>query len=135
MLVQESGKLDGDAGIHTYLPELPKRQSNPTLRQLMSHTGGARCYLDLSLISNGPSPIPAGAELEYQSMQSGGNFAPGAQMIYSNGGYHLLSLAIERAAAQPLEIVFSQRIFEPLGMRDTLLLRDDMALLPGVAAP
>src|SRR5580700_367029 len=47
LLLAEEGKLDVDAAIPTYIPELTGPGGDPTLRQLMQHRGGSRCYLDI----------------------------------------------------------------------------------------
>jgi hypothetical protein len=76
---------------------------------------------------------PAGKALAAQLRQSEANFAPGQAQLYCNGGYHLLSLAIERAAGMPFEQVLKTHLFGPLGMHDTESLPSDMQLVPGVA--
>src|SRR5580698_9960137 len=48
LLLAEDGKLDIDAPIRSYVPELSGPGGDPTLRQLMQHRGGSRCYLDLA---------------------------------------------------------------------------------------
>lgn len=56
---------------------------------------------------------------------SAGNYvplgAPGEMMSYSNEGYALLSYIVDQAAGIPLEQFLRQRIFEPLGMKRTVL--------------
>jgi len=133
LLLAGEGKLDIDASIRTYLPELPALEGEPTLRQLMSHTGGYRCYLDVSMLTNGAAILPVGASLDYMARQTAANFAPGAQMIYCNGGYVLISIAIERASGIPIRQFLEQRIFWPMGMADTELAPSDMEILPGAA--
>ncbi len=132
LLVREA-KLDIDASIRTYIPELPALEGEPTLRQLMSHTGGYRCYLDVSMLTNGPAILPVGASLDYMARQTAANFQPGAQMIYCNGGYLLLSAAIERASGVSLGEFLERRIFGPMGMADTELAPSDMEIVPGAA--
>src|SRR5262249_40926434 len=51
--LQAEGRLRLDEPVARWLPELPPAQGRRTLRQLMSHTGGIRDFLDLSLLSNG----------------------------------------------------------------------------------
>src|ERR1700679_3416902 len=48
LLLAEEGKLDMDAPIRTYIPELTGPGGDPTVRQLVQHRGGSRCYLDLA---------------------------------------------------------------------------------------
>ncbi|HVT34277.1 MAG TPA: serine hydrolase domain-containing protein [Nevskiaceae bacterium] len=131
--LQKAGLIELDAQIGRHVPELPPEAGEPTRRQLMTHMGGTRCHLDLSLVSNALSPIPRGAPLAYHTRQRAADFAPGAQMIYCNGGYQLLSFAMERCAGTTLERIHAERIFEPLAMRDSGLVRSDLDCVPGLA--
>jgi len=47
-------------------------------------------------------------------------FAPGSAYRYSNGGYAMLALVVERASGRSFQDFLHARIFEPLGMHDTL---------------
>ncbi|VVE86862.1 serine hydrolase domain-containing protein [Pandoraea bronchicola] len=133
MLLVEDGRLDIDAPARDYLPELPKRDVQPTLRQLMTHTGGERCFLDLSMLTQGMAMIPDGAPLAMQARQSEANFTAGSRMMYTNGGYQVLSEIIERVSGQPFETFLAERIFAPLEMRDTASVPNDMTIQPRVA--
>jgi len=133
LLLAEEGKLDIDAGVRSYLPELPLLAGDPSLRQLMLHTGGYRCYLDLTLLSQGFATLPRGGALAAELRQSDVNFPPGERMIYCNGGYHLLSLVIERVSGIPFEIFLTERIFRVMGMVDTESVGDDMRIRPRMA--
>ena len=133
LLLAEDGLLDIDAGVRRYLPELPATPHEPTLRQLMTHTGGIRDSLDLGFLASGMTIKPRGVSLALQARQQDANFAPGEKTVYCNGGYHLLSLVLERVGGMPFERLLEQRIFTPLGMRDTQSVPSDFTLLPGVA--
>jgi len=133
LLLAEDGKLDIDAGIRTYLPELPLLAGDPTLRQLMTHTGGYRCYLDLTLLAQGVATLPRGGALAAEVRQRDVNFPPGERMIYCNGGYHLLSLAIQRVSGISFETFLKERIFNVMGMVDTESVADDMQIRPRMA--
>jgi len=134
LLLAEEGKLNIDSPIRNYLPEMVNVGGDPTLRQLMQHTGGSRCYLDLAFVVNGPDGmLRRGDALKIQARQHGRNFAPGEAMTYNNGGYHLLSLAIERAGGQAFADQLRTRFFEPLGMIDTALVSSDVEITPGIA--
>jgi CubicO group peptidase (beta-lactamase class C family) len=128
LLLVEDGLLDLDAGVRTCLPELQPLAPEPTLRQLMTHTSGLRDSLDLALISTGLALRPQGDGLAAQARQREANFPPGEKMIYSNGGYHLLSLAIERVSGMAFEQFLAERIFEPLGMADTRSVPSDLEI-------
>jgi len=133
LLLAEDGKLDIDASIRAYAPEYPALGGEPTLRQLMSHAGGHRCYIDTGFIADGAAIHPAEAALAAQARQTAANFPPGERMLYNNGGYNVLSLAIERASGVRFETFMKQRIFEPLGMHATASIPSDFEIHQGLA--
>jgi CubicO group peptidase (beta-lactamase class C family) len=133
LLLAEDGRLQLDAPVTTLLPELSHLTVPPTFRQLMTHTGGLRCAQELLYLSAGLAFQPVGATLALQFAQHGENFAPGERQLYNNGGYTLLSLAIERASGLGFEDLLRTRLFEPLGMSDTLSVPSDLQIVPGIA--
>lgn len=133
LLLAEEGRLDIDASVRRYLPELPVVGPEPTLRQLMNHTSGYRCYLDLGFIAEGMAIKPAGVAWDVQRRQREANFEPGTDAIYCNSGYQLLSRVIEAVGGLPFEQFLQQRIFAPLGLLDTASVPSDFELHPGVA--
>ncbi len=133
LLLAEDGLLDADAPITRYLPELPALLGAPTLRQLMNHTGGLRCYVDIETSAGGMALQPADKAFAAQAGQTGANFAPGDKQLYCNGSYHLLSMVVDRVAGMAFEDFLQQRIFQPLEMVDTACVPSDMHILPGMA--
>ena len=133
LLLADEGKLDLDVPIRTYIPELTGPGGDPSIRLLLQHRGGSRCYLDLQFLCHGMTPPPVGTGLRTQVRQKTRNFAPGEAMIYNNGGYHLTSIAIERIDGTPFEAQLKQRLFDPLGMYDTASIRSDYVITPGGA--
>lgn len=133
LLLAEDGKLDLDKQIRTYIPELKGPGGDPTLRQLMQHRGGSRCYVDLGFLTGGLKPRPVGFALETQIRQAGRNFPPGQAMIYNNGGYNLLSIAAERVTGKSFGSLLAERLFGPLKMRSTELVLSDYSITPGIA--
>jgi hypothetical protein len=99
----------------------------------MQHTSGLRDYLDVGFLANGMTIKPKGVALATQASQSEVNFAPGEKMIYNNGGYHMLSIVIERVSGMPFEEFLKQRIFDPLGMVDTRSVPSDFEIHRGTA--
>jgi len=132
LLLAEEGRLDLDAPASAALPDLalPTLQGMPTLRQFMQHTSGWRCGLDLAMLGNGMALMPRGWMAAAAARQRGVNFAPGTGQIYNNVGYHLLSMAIDRAAGMPLEAFLRERVFVPLGMDDTEGVPSDHTVTP-----
>ena len=126
------GKLNLDDPIGRWVPELTAQQRHPTLRQLMSHTGGLRCYIDHAVF-DGFAMMPPGRPAALQCRLTELNFPAGAGMIYSNAGYLLLTWAIERASGVPLEQVLRDGIFADAGLQSTELLRWALPVQAGVA--
>ena len=133
LLLAEEGRLDLDAPATDVLPELPSLRGVPTLRQFMTHTSGYRCHIDLGMAVNGQTVLPVGEALRTVLRQTDVNFAPGEGQLYCNSGYHLLSIAIERASGIPFEAFMTERIFAPLGMSNTEFVPSDLAIVPGIA--
>jgi D-aminopeptidase len=136
MLLCEQGRARLDDPVGKYLPELHPVTHGVTLRQLMGHVGGLRDAFDISFLFNGTGQLITSAELleMYRSIDDV-NAPPGRAWDYNNGGYLMLSAAIERITGQPLEVVLRERIFEPVGMHDTLLRRFDNTFVPNSASP
>jgi len=118
LLLAQDGRLDLDAPVRKWLPSLPSAARAVTLRHLLTHTSGLVDYEDLM-----PEPFAgqindAGvlALLERaQRLYS----RPGRSYRYSNSGYALLSLVVERASGLAYPDFLRRRIFGPLGMHDT----------------
>lgn len=120
-LVRE-GTMGLDDPIGHWLPELSGAQRDPSIRQLMNHTGGVRCYLE-TWGFNGFRTMPSAFATAMQLRQTDLDFRPGEAASYSNGGYLLLSLAVQRASGLSLDRYLAARIFAPIGMMSTTLPR------------
>ena len=135
MLLAEEGKLDIHQPVRTYLPELSNVAGDPTLLQLMHHTGGLRDPMFAAFFLNRGiyGHMPAGGSLQLMARFKERNFAPGERMAYSNAGYLLLTLVTERLSGMKWEEFMRQRVFAPLGLNDTALLRSDLDIVPNMA--
>jgi CubicO group peptidase (beta-lactamase class C family) len=120
-LLAQQGKLSLDDDIRKYVPELPKYADTITIRHLIHHTSGIRDYLALVFFSglgndNAYSPK---AVLNMLARQKNISFAPGAKYQYSNSGYFLLGIIVERVSGKSLRVFAEENIFKPLGMKNT----------------
>lgn len=118
MLLVEEGKLNLDDPIHDYLAYLPSEWLGVTMRQLLNHTSGIPDYeeirtYDVYRFRLTPEDVIRIAHSRPM------DFAPGMGRYYSNTGYFLASMIVERIEGRPLEQVLQSRIFEPLGMTQT----------------
>lgn len=126
LLLARDGKLSLDDDIRRYVPELPDLGARVTLRQLLTHTSGWRDYIQL-LVWQGHEVRDHVTERDAFNVlqrQRALNFTPGTEFRYSNTGYFLLSLVIQRVSGMSLADFARRRIFEPLGMHDTRYVTD-----------
>ncbi len=118
MLLFEEGRLDLDDPIHHYLPDLPGEWLGTTIRHLLTHTSGIPDYelirsYDAYRFRLTPDEV---IEIAHSRPM---DFEPGTGWFYSNTGYYLLSMIVERIEGRPLGDVLNARIFQPLDMGQT----------------
>ena len=129
------GKLSLDDDVRRYLPELPTYGATITLAQLMHHTSGLRDENELLWLAGGRDDDPTELEdvLAMIRRQRGLNFAPGTQHLYSNTGYTLLGLVVQRVSGKPLKDFAAEELFAPRGMAHTQFVDNRFAIVPGRA--
>jgi CubicO group peptidase (beta-lactamase class C family) len=120
LLVSE-GRLDADADVRTWLPELPDYGAPIRVRDLVYQTTGLRDYLSLLSLrgDDAEAGFDDGELLRLIMQQLSTNHEPGTEYAYSNTNYHLLGEIIRRVTGQPLHEYTAQHLFGPLGMRAT----------------
>jgi CubicO group peptidase (beta-lactamase class C family) len=122
-------KLSLDDDVRKYVPELPVYQRAITIRHLVHHTSGLRDYLSLFPMAGlDDFPITNADFLAMMARQRALNFAPGDAYSYSNSGYVLLTIIVDRVAGKPIRTFAAERIFQPLGMTSTVF-RDRHTML------
>jgi D-alanyl-D-alanine carboxypeptidase len=115
LMLAEEGKLSLDDPVGRFLPELA-RAKDVTIRQLLSHTSGYRDYWPQDYVPPFMlKEITAAGILDLWAKQPL-DFEPGTQYQYSNTGYVIAGVIIEKASGMPLLQFLSKRIFVPLGM-------------------
>jgi CubicO group peptidase (beta-lactamase class C family) len=134
-LLAQDGKLSLDDDIRKYVPEVPDFGKTITIRHLLHHTSGLREYFDLMLLTGWrlDDVITQEDALTLVERQRALNFAPGQEHLYSNTGYMLLGLIVDRVSGKPLAEFARERIFEPLGMKHTQFLHGYGTLVPARA--
>ena len=120
LLLKQDGKLELSDPIRKYLPELPASDEKITIENLLTHTSGLVDYEDL-IPSTQTAQIDDNDVLRMIASQGRLYFQPGSAHRYSNGGYVLLGLIVQRVSGMDLADFMKQRIFQPLGMNHTLL--------------
>jgi CubicO group peptidase (beta-lactamase class C family) len=134
-MLSRDGILQLDASIRDYVPGLPDWWARVHLRHLIHHTGGlAQSYSPAGGI--GPEGVPAWANEDLLAQIRGipePLDVPGVAHVYAGEGYLLLAEAAAQAAGRTFPELAMERLFEPLGMRDSFF-RDEPGALPERAA-
>ena len=117
-LLAKEGRLSIDDDVRKYLPELHDFGKTVTIRNLLHHTSGLRDQWDLLTLSSWrPDDVITQEDvLNVIWRQRELNFPPGDQFLYSNTGYTLLGLIVERVSGMSLRQFTDERIFKPLAM-------------------
>ncbi len=115
----EQGKLELDSRLAEILPDFPNREwaERATIRQLLTHTAGAGNYWDEEYERAWHAITETSQMLPHVLRNLGAT--PAGSFSYSNSGYILLGLVIEKVTGKSYFDVVAERIFEPAGMRAT----------------
>lgn len=126
MLLVHDGKLRYDDHLTDIFPEFPAYGKSITVRNLLNHTSGLPDYEDILMKQYPNTPdekipqiLDAGV-LKLLEQQSAGEFAPGTKWEYSNSGYAVLAMIVEKVSGKPFGQFLRERIFAPLNMKNTL---------------
>jgi len=126
MLLVHDGKLSYDDTLTKIFPGFPAYGSKITVRMLLTHTAGLKDYEDLYAaqypgVDDRKIPQIKDAQiLALMQQQSATDFPPGSQWHYSNTGYAMLAMIVQKVSGKPFGEFLHERIFVPLGMKNTL---------------
>ena len=127
----EEGRVDLDAPINTWLPDLTPHGDRITVRHLLQHTSGLYDYLEDRTFREPAYGSPERAwnprELVGYAARFRPAFQPGAPNAfdYSSTNYVILGMLVEQVTGRPLAQEMRQRIFEPLALRATFFAPDE----------
>jgi CubicO group peptidase (beta-lactamase class C family) len=125
MLLEHDGKLSYDATLTKIFPDFPAYGSAITVRMLLTHTSGLKDYEDIYSaqfpgIDDRKIPQIKDAQiLAMMKQQTSTDFPPGSQWRYSNTGYAMLAMIVEKVSGKEFGTFLHDRIFTPLGMKNT----------------
>ena len=120
MLLVEDGKVDLDVPISTYLAGSPPEWERITIRRLLNHTAGLSEDIyqgNLKVLRDPTGYVEAASQLPL-------DFSPGESWMYSNTGYNVAAAIVEQVSGQSLEAFMQTRIFDPLAMSATDVIRE-----------
>ncbi len=127
MLLVHDGKLKYSDRLTDIFPDFPPYGRAISVRNLLNHTSGLADYedlLDKQYPGKSWEQIPqihdAGV-LHLMERQTGTQFPPGSTWKYSNSGYCVLAMIVQKISGMPFAEFVHRRILAPLGMTGTLL--------------
>jgi len=126
MLLVRDGKLHYDDHLTDFFPEFPAYGKSITVRNLLNHTSGLPDYEDILTRQYPTTPddqIPQvhnPAVLKLLEQQTAAKFPAGSKWEYSNSGYVVLALIVEKVSGEPFGQFLHDRVFVPLKMTNTL---------------
>jgi CubicO group peptidase (beta-lactamase class C family) len=122
MMLHEQGKLDYSDTVQKFIPDFP--YNNITIKQLLSHRSGLPNYMYFS----GKYWKKKGEYLTNEQVleqmvkyKPRPEFLPDRRYKYSNTGFVMLALIVERISGLPFDEFMEQNIFQPLGMHSTFV--------------
>jgi CubicO group peptidase (beta-lactamase class C family) len=119
LILQERGKLKVEAPLKKYLQDIPQAWDDVTIFNLLTHTSGIPDFIHLADFRKFETlpqlPEQLIAKIRDEPLQ----FAPGSERAYSNTGYVLLGLVIEKVSGESYAQFVKENLLEPAGMRDS----------------
>jgi D-alanyl-D-alanine carboxypeptidase len=115
----EAGKLKLSDDVHALLPAFPSKGKSITVEHLLTHTSGLNNFFAMPGFSDLASQKVTATQVFDFFKNEPLAFAPGEHFAYSNDGYFLLGLIIEKASGMSYADYLEKHIFAPLKMRHT----------------
>ncbi|RPI61430.1 MAG: class A beta-lactamase-related serine hydrolase, partial [Lysobacterales bacterium] len=120
LLLADRGKLALDDPVKKHWPDAPAAWDAITIFHLLTHTSGIPNFTNDAELMRTQRVMPSTPEKTLGHVRDKPlDFAPGERMSYSNSGYVLLGLLVERVGGQSYADFVRDNIFEPLGMNDS----------------
>jgi CubicO group peptidase (beta-lactamase class C family) len=117
-------KINLEDNVQQYIPELPDYGHPLKIKHLLNHTSGIKNYhalMDLYGFDYDKEYYDNSYVLELLCRQKTLNNIPGEKVIYSNSGYTLLAIIIERVSGKNLHEFAKEKLFIPLDMQNTFV--------------
>ena len=134
LILYEREMLTLETSIPAILPELPAAWSDITVHQLLTHQSGIPNYTDIT--GDEPEAIDGltnQAALDLVLADPALDFPPGTSTSYSNTGYIILAMIVERLTDMSYAEFLGENILDPLGMTATFV-SDESVIYPANTA-
>ncbi|HEX9974553.1 MAG TPA: serine hydrolase domain-containing protein [bacterium] len=119
MMLEEQQKLSYDLTLNEIFPDFPGYGKLITIRHLLHHTSGLIDYESL-IPDTATIQVLDRDVLQMMMQQDSTYFQAGAEYRYSNSGYAVLAVIVEKISGQPFAQFLKENIFDPLEMTNTV---------------
>lgn len=132
LILEKEGRLSLEDPLRKHFPEMPPYADKVTLRRALSQTSGLR---DLWTLWGQTGRTFAGDTIDALRVitrSAETNYVPGERYLYTNSGWILAAQLVYRLTGKTLAQFAEERMFAPLGMRDTRYFSDNAAVIPNL---
>ncbi len=137
LLLAEQGKLSLDDDLRKHIPELPDLGKVVTVRHILTHTSGYREFLNALALTgrrlDRGDHIDRAEVISLVQRQPALQNDPGAEWNYNNTAFALAAVVVERISGLTFADFMAQNVFQPLGMRHTMVRPSPDHIVPGRA--
>ncbi len=128
MLLENEDKLSFDDPIEKYFPEFPIYKSEITIKNILQHTSGILAYEDY-MSDTLTTQLKDKDVLDILMRQDSTYFPPGTEHRYSNSGYAILALIIEKVSDKSYAQFLRERVFIPLEMNNSVAFENGISTI------
>jgi len=129
LIMSEKGKLSLYDNLSKYFPGFPSYADNITIENLLQHTSGLLAYEDF-IDDTVTVQLKDKDVLDIVMAQDSTYFTPGSQHRYSNTGYAVLAMIIEKISGQRFADFLKKNIFDPVDMTNTVAFEEGISEIP-----
>jgi len=132
LLLVQKGRIKLEDPLTKYFPSFPAYGKDIKIKHLLTHTSGLMDYEDLMPATQVMQLHDTNC-LQLMYKANGLYFAPGAQYKYSNTGYAILALIVEKISGQDYGLFLKENIFKPLKMKNSVAFEAGKSTIPNRA--
>lgn len=132
LILENEGMLSLDDKLRKYFPEFPEYADGITIKNILQHTSGLLAYEDF-IDENDTTQLKDKDVLKILVAQDSTYFLPGSEHRYSNSGYAILALLIERLSGMSFAEFLKEKIFSPLEMSNAVAYEKGISYVPNRA--
>jgi CubicO group peptidase (beta-lactamase class C family) len=125
LLLIEKGEININTTLKEIFPDFPEYGKKITIKHLLQHTSGLIDYEDL-IHDTVTVQLKGKDVLDLIVLTDSTYFEPGSKHKYSNSGYALLALTVEKFSGKPFRDFLKENIFQPLGMNTTIAFENNI---------